>query len=379
MSFLIRGGLRLGLLPVLWAGLLVYPAVAQEVNWREDYKKAREEAQATGRPLFLDLGTENCYWCKQLDQRTFSDPSVATLLNERYIPIKIDGDRAPSLVEALRVQKYPTLVFASPSGAILGYQEGFIDASALRDQLQRTLLAVFTPEWMVRDFKAATEAVESGDYARAIALLKDLVEDGKDRPVQAKARQQLKVLEDQATVRFARVRQLAERGQNAEAMDAVNELVRTFPGTRAAREGSQLLFTLTSRTNPTDPQRADRARAQLGQARDDYRSQRFLCCLERCDAMTASFADLPEGAEAAQLLAEIQGNPEWLKQATEQLGDRLATLYLSLADAWLKRGQPQQAVYYLERVVQAFPNSRHAETAQARLAQLQGQPGRSGK
>jgi Tfp pilus assembly protein PilF len=54
-------------------------------------------------------------------------------------------------------------------------------------------------------------------------------------------------------------------------------------------------------------------------------------------------------------------------------------LYLSLADAALKQGQPQQAVSYLERVVQALPNSRHAETAQARLAQIQGQPPRPGK
>jgi thioredoxin-like negative regulator of GroEL len=342
------------------------------VNWRDDYKKAREEAQQTGRPLFLDLGTENCTWCKKLDQTTFRDPTVVTLLNERFIPLKIDGDRSPSLVEALRVQKYPTLVFAAPSGAILGYQEGYVEAPTLREQLHKTLLAAFTPEWMVRDLKAATEAVGGGEYARAIGLLNDLVEDGKDRPVQAKARQLLKELEEQAATRFALARQLAERGQHTEAVDAVNQLVKTFPGTRAAREGTQMLFTLASRVQANDPQRARQARELLNQAKEDYRSQRFLCCLERCDALTASFADLPEGAEASQLLAEIQGNPEWLKQATEQLGDRMATLYLALADAWLKRGQPQQAVYYLERVIQAFPNTRHADSAQARLAQLHG-------
>jgi thioredoxin-like negative regulator of GroEL len=373
MSSLMRWSLRLLLLPALWAGVLARPVAAQEVKWRDDYKKAREEAQQTGRPLLLDLGTENCTWCKQLDQTTFRDPALVTLLNERFIPLKIDGDRSPSLVEALRVQKYPTLVFATANGAILGYQEGYVDAPTLREQLHKTLMAVFTPEWMVRDLKAATEAVENGEYARAITLLRDLVEDGKDRPVQAQARQLLKELEEQAATRFALARQMADRGQNTEAVDAVNQLVKNFPGTRAAREGSQMLFTLASRVNANDPQRAQRARELLSQAKEDYRAQRFLCCLERCDALSTSFADLPEGAEASQVLAEIQGNPEWLKQATEQLGDRLGTLYLALADAWLKRGQPQQAVYYLERVVQAFPNSRQAETAQARLAQLQGQ------
>ena len=49
----------------------------------------------------------------------------------------------------------------------------------------------------------------------------------------------------------------------------------------------------------------------------------------------------------------------------------------ALADTWLRKGQPQQAVFYLERVVQTFPNSRHAETAQVRLSQIQGAPSRA--
>ena len=243
-----RWGLRLSLVLAIGAGVHASPTVAQEVNWRDDYKKAREEAVATDRPLFIDLGTENCHWCKQLDLKTFRDPAIIVLLNERFVPLKIDGQKVPALVEAIRVQMYPTLVFATPGGAILSFQEGFVEAPALRQELQRTLLAVFTPEWMNNDFKTATEASEKGDYARAVSLLKDIVEDGKDRPIQAKARRLLKEVEEQAAVRFSRARQLADKGQNTEAMKAMNELVKTFPGTQAAREGSQFLFTLASRS-----------------------------------------------------------------------------------------------------------------------------------
>jgi TolA-binding protein len=58
--------------------------------------------------------------------------------------------------------------------------------------------------------------------------------------------------------------------------------------------------------------------------------------------------------------------------ACEQMGERLTTLYLSLAETWLKKGQPQQAIIYLERVIQTFPNTRNADIAQVRLAQIQG-------
>jgi outer membrane protein assembly factor BamD (BamD/ComL family) len=202
------------------------------------------------------------------------------------------------------------------------------------------------------------------------------VEDGKDRPVQVKARQMLQDLERQAAERCARARGLSDKGRSAEAVDALNELVKTYAGTQAAREARQLLLTLTSRGAAGAP-RARQAHDLLAQAREDYRGQHFLVCLDRCEILTTTFADLPEAAEAAQLAAEIKGNPEWTKQACDQLGDRLSVLYLALADTWLKKGQPQQAVFYLERVVQTFPNSRHAETAQVRLSQIQGAPSRA--
>src|SRR5262249_38310101 len=115
----------------------------------------------------------------------------------------------------------------------------------------------------------------------------------------------------------------------------------------------------------------------LAQAKEDYRSQQYASCLDRCEALAANYADLPEAAEATQLLTDLKGNPEAMKVACEQAGDRLRGLYLGLAESDLQKGQPQQAVYYLERVVQVFPNSKHAEAAQAKLAVLQGLPTRS--
>src|SRR6516164_8207827 len=121
------------LAPVLWSALVIlHPSSllqAEEIDWRTDYNKARQEAAEKGRPLFLDFGTENCVWCKQLDARTFTDPDLVALLNRRYIPVKIDGSRNPGLTEALHIQNYPTLVYASPDGRILGYQEGFVEAA----------------------------------------------------------------------------------------------------------------------------------------------------------------------------------------------------------------------------------------------------------
>ncbi len=247
-------------------------ALADEVEWRRDYPKARQEAAEKGRPLLLDFGTQYCHWCKQLDLRTFRDPAVVEALNRRFVPLKIDAQKDAALAEALRVQSFPTLVFAAPDGKILATHEGFLESARLLDLLQRAQAS-------------AAKQVES----------------------------------------------------------------------------------------QSDP-RARRARELLAQAREDRRGGQFLCCLERCEALAAGFADLPEAAQALQLAGEIKDNPEWMKQACEGLSDRLGTLYLELAETWLRRGQPNQAVLCLERVLQTCPGTRHADAAQVRLSQVQGQP-----
>jgi hypothetical protein len=149
--------------------------------------------------------------------------------------------------------------------------------------------------------------------------------------VQVKARQLLDDVEQQAAGLLARAKQHVDKGQTEEAMARITELVRTFVGTQAATEGGQMLTTLANRLEIKNEQRSKQARELLAQAREDYRTQQLLSCLDRCDDLASSYADLPEGADAIQLAAQIKNNPEWMKRVCESLSDRLGLLYLSLA------------------------------------------------
>jgi tetratricopeptide (TPR) repeat protein len=349
----------------------------QEVHWRYDYNGARKEAQEQGLPLVLDVGTEACFWCKKLDDTTFRDPTILAALNGQFIPLKIDANRNQALAEALRIQSYPTLVLAAPDGKILNVLEGYQDAGQLNVKLQEALTSLNVPEWMRRDYDEARRAMSGADTARAVSLLKGITEDGKSRPVQGKARQLLAEIEQKAGDRLARARRFDQQGQPLEATDTLTDLVRVYPGTQAAKEGEQMLSELSARPMVRAQQRTRRARELLAQAREDYRTQQYLCCVDRCEILAAAYEDLPEGAEAQQMLAEIKNNPELMRLLCETLSERAGGLYLSLAETLVKKGQPQQAMLYLERVLHSFPNTRQAELAQTRLAQLQGQPSRA--
>lgn len=361
--------LLLGVLPLF---LGATEARSQEVRWVSDYQAARREAAEREKPILLDFGSDNCSWCKRLDATTLRDPAIIRLLNEQFVALKVNASRDSTLADLLRIQVYPTLVIAAPDGKILLTLEGFQEAAPLHEQMRRVVATSQTPEWMVRDLGEAGKAMQAGEYGRAIALLRPIVEDGQARAVQTKARQLLTDVEQQAVGRLVTARQHEDRGQYSDAATVLVETQRLFAGTQAARDAGAQLASLTARPELKNEIRARRARELLGQAREDYRAQQFLCCLERCDTLVAGYGELPEAVQAQQLANEIKSNPEWLQQTCDTLGDRLAALQLALAESYLKKGQPQQAMASLERVIRSFPATRHAEVAQGRLDQIQG-------
>jgi tetratricopeptide (TPR) repeat protein len=254
----------------------------------------------------------------------------------------------------------------------MGVFEGYQEAPQLTEQLQKVSAYYGTPDWMLRDYHEASRAIQVSEYGRAVTLLRSVTQDGRERSVQVKARQVLQDLEQQAACRLTRAKSLQDRGQSAEAAEALTDLLRNYSGTQAATDGGALLSSLANRPELRDQQRQRRARELLAQARDEFRTQQYVGCLERCEVLTTTYNDMPEGVEARQLAADVRDNPELMARACDALSQRTGAMYLALAEAWVKKGQPLQAQLCLEKVMQTAPGSRQAEHAQVRLAQLQG-------
>lgn len=350
------------------------PAIAGEIEWRTDYMQARQEAAQKNLPILIDFYTDNCFWCKQMDHRTFRDQTLNQTMMGNWILLRINARKEPVLTDALKIRSFPTLVFAGPDGNILGFLEGFIEAPALVSQLEQHKGDSVTPDWMNLEYKEATVAIASDDYPKAVSLLKKITEDGKQRPIQKRALVMLQDFEKQATERIVKAKKNLEQGNTSESIQLFREVSRQYEGTNGAKESTQILASLANRQPSSEPFLISNnlAKDVLALIRQDYKSSNYLSCLDRYDYMTATFAEAMETQEAGIIIAEIKSNPEWMKAACEQMGEKLASLYLSLADSWTKKGQPQQAIYYLEKTIQTFPGTKYAESAQVRLAQLLG-------
>jgi hypothetical protein len=77
-----------------------------------------------------------------------------------------------------------------------------------------------------------------------------------------------------------------------------------------------------------------------------------------------------ESPEPPAPRAAARDDPEQMQRTCAAMEESLAEQYLELAECWLRKGQPQQAIKTFEKVAASFPESRQAATAQERIRQV---------
>src|SRR5262249_26071478 len=139
-----------------------------------------------------------------------------------------------------------------------------------------------------------------GDIPRGIALLNVIIRDGAGLPVHAKASMKLREVERQAEGLLNQANALDSKGQTLQALEVLNGLIRNYPDTPAERDARALTASLTVKVESRPQLRSRRAAELLSQAKEEFRTQQFCGCLEKCELIVANYSDLPEGVEASQ-------------------------------------------------------------------------------
>lgn len=67
------------------------PLQENEIIWYT-IEEAEEKAKKDPRPIFIDVYTDWCYWCKKMDQSTFKKKEVVKYLNTHFYPVKFDAE-----------------------------------------------------------------------------------------------------------------------------------------------------------------------------------------------------------------------------------------------------------------------------------------------
>ena len=67
------------------------------VDWYPWGEEAFERARLEDKPIFLSIGYSTCHWCHVMAHESFEDDSVAQLLNDSFISIKVDREERPDI------------------------------------------------------------------------------------------------------------------------------------------------------------------------------------------------------------------------------------------------------------------------------------------
>lgn len=94
------------------------------VNWYEWGPEALEKAKKEDKPLLISIGYAACHWCHVMEHESFMDSTVAKLMNENFIAIKIDREERPDIdqiyMNAVQLISgrggWPLNAFALPDG-----------------------------------------------------------------------------------------------------------------------------------------------------------------------------------------------------------------------------------------------------------------------
>lgn len=67
------------------------------VDWHPWGAEALELARREDKPIFLSVGYSTCHWCHVMERESFENDSIAELMNERYVCIKVDREERPDI------------------------------------------------------------------------------------------------------------------------------------------------------------------------------------------------------------------------------------------------------------------------------------------
>ena len=96
-----------------------------EGTWTEALKKS----EAENKPIFLDVSTSWCGYCKKMKRNAFSDKEVGSYFNNTFINVAVDAEQGEgvAIAQKYNVTGYPTLIILDKNEKVILYAGGYLD------------------------------------------------------------------------------------------------------------------------------------------------------------------------------------------------------------------------------------------------------------
>lgn len=67
------------------------------VDWHPWGEEALQKAKAENKLLIISIGYAACHWCHVMEHESFEDKDIAAIMNEYFVPVKVDREERPDI------------------------------------------------------------------------------------------------------------------------------------------------------------------------------------------------------------------------------------------------------------------------------------------
>ena len=110
------------------------------IDWITEHDQGYEAAKAQHKPMVLVLYADWCGWCKKLLNTTVQDVRVQKFWNQ-FIWTKVNSDKKREYKDRYKQNGFPMVIMINTQGEVINRIEGFRDARAFVQELEKALAA----------------------------------------------------------------------------------------------------------------------------------------------------------------------------------------------------------------------------------------------
>src|SRR3954471_9937558 len=149
------------------------------VDWHPWGEEALSRAKEEDKPILLSIGYSACHWCHVMERETFEDEDIAAVMNELFVPVKLDREERPDLdsiyMEACQAMTgqggWPLNVFLTPGQVPFFAGTYFPPDSRMGMPSWRSVLEAVAKAWEERRDEIEAGGARIAERLRGGALL----------------------------------------------------------------------------------------------------------------------------------------------------------------------------------------------------------------
>jgi len=173
---------------------------------------------------------------------------------------------------------------------------------------------------------------------------------------------------------LAEVNPLVEKGDYAQAIARLKDVSRALAGTplaaKARRQLNDLMNKPEVREKVESAEKGARADEALAAARELEKQKKDELAYNRYKSIAKEFPDTAAATTAAAVIKRYEADPAFVKRINEKETGSKAKAALSMARSYRTAHKTDQARQKYQSIIQEFPNTPYAQTAQQELSSL---------